>query len=336
MKMIETLKTPKQVAHQYQICGLHLTSNVPFQLPKAHPHKHQGSDIKFTLRPPGTMPGKVPHRGTHIGDIKNGAGQPTITVYKIDHGFHLDCNNGSTRILFAMARDGNWIECYPQAETLQENIETWLLGLVLSFLLQGRGIFSLHGAAVECRKRAIVFSGNNGYGKTTLASYFLQKGHSLITDDVLPIVEKEGVSFALPVCPFLNLWPQTLAQFGNLNGNMLDEKTKTGKHRYSLETLKVQFCKSAMPIGSIYFLNPTDKEAIDKAQISPIPQARALVALLGYTRANSMIELSNQKNLLKTYTNLVSRVPVYHLEYPVGFEFLPDVYAAVLQDILCK
>lgn len=304
-------------------------------LPKAPPEKQQTSHkVEFTLKLPGvwteeSFPARIP-----LGNIKNGAGQPTITVFQINQGFLLDCNNGHKRVAFVLAPDGSWIDCYPQADTLPEDIETWLFGLVLAFLLQGRGIFSLHAAAVDCHGQGVAFMGNNRFGKSTLALSFLQQGHSLITDDVLPIVEKGGVPFAQPVYPAMNLWPKTLAHFVKQNGNLTKEEIKISKHRYSVETLKVPFCKSEVPLGRIYFLNALSKEEIDKVRVIPVPQATALLELLGYTRASSMIELTKQKKLLKTYANVVSKVPVRYLEYPGGFEFLPAVYEAVLEDIV--
>jgi hypothetical protein len=330
---IKELKT-SQVRYRYRICDFHLSSNVPFLLPQVAVQEPKTPDIEFTLkssyvRMEETFPNRI-----HLGHIKNGAGHPSINVYKINQGFLLDCNNGYKEAEFVVASDGTWIDCYPQVETSQEDIETWLFGLVLSFLLQGRGIFSLHASSVVCHGRAIGFLGNNGYGKSTLAFFFLEQGHSLVTDDVLPIVEKKSGFFTLPVCPAMNLLPKTVTQIiRKPNINLFEEEAKLGKRRYSIETLDYGFSQSEIPLGGLYFLNRLSREEIDTVRITPVPQAKALLELLGHTRANSMIELPNQKNLLETYANLASRVPVQRLEYPQGLEFLPEVYEAVLKDI---
>ncbi len=55
--------------------------------------------------------------------------------------------------------------------------------------------------------------------------------------------------------------------------------------------------------------------------------------LLAFTRSNSTIDLAQQKTLLKTYTRLLSQVPVGALFYPRGFEYLSEVVQTVLQDL---
>ena len=324
----------EELTHKYQVCGLRLESNIPFPLLHACPRAHQTPDIKFTLKAPGIRTQEIFPLRAALGNIKNGAGHPSIAVYEINQGFLLDCHNTDKRVEFVVALNGSWIDCYPQAETPQEDIELWLFGLVLAFLLQGRGIFSLHAAAVDCHGRAIAFLGHNGFGKSTLALFFLQQGHSLITDDVLPIVGKEGAPLALPVCSAINLWPETLAEFEKLDGHLSLSEKATSKHRYSLETLKAPFCKSAVPLRGIYFLEPYSREEIDRVQITALSQTRSLLDLIGYTRANSMLPLLSQKNLLNTYADLFSRVRVRHLKYPRGFEYLPRIYDAVLLDMV--
>ena len=58
----------------------------------------------------------------------------------------------------------------------RQDIECWLFGLVLAFVLQKRGVFSLHGAAVQCFDWAVGFLGSNGFGKSTLAFLFPAAG----------------------------------------------------------------------------------------------------------------------------------------------------------------
>ena len=314
--------------YQYRICNLNLSSTIPFSLPTARGKRAKVADIRFKIdlsNPRVNVPTNHP-----IGIIRNGAGHPTIAVYQTNGKFILDCNNGYKRIQFTMAPDGSWIECYPFDGAGKEDIELWLFGLILSFVLQNRGIYTLHAAAVNCDGRAIAFLGMNGYGKTTLAYSFLKEGASLITDDVLPIVQYKSGIFALPACPSMNLWAETLSAFSAIKKRK--REAREGKHRYSAQILDVRFCRSKVPLRAIYLLEPTAKEASKEVEITPVSRAQAMIDLLAYTRANSMIGLLEQKELIKTYATLLEKVPVRRLRYSRGFEFLPQIYNAIRED----
>jgi hypothetical protein len=205
-----------------------------------------------------------------------------------------------------------------------------LFGLVFSFVLQNRRIYTLHGAAINTGRGAIAFLGMNGYGKTTLAYFFLKEGASLITDDVLPIVQNKNATFALPACPSMNLWSQTLSACPGINQKRCEPRE--GKHRYSLQSLDIRFCRSKVPLRTIYLLDPAVKESCKGVEIAPVSRARAIIDLLAYTRANSMIGLLKQKELIETYAGLLKNVHVRRLRYPRGFEFLPQIYNAIRED----
>jgi hypothetical protein len=212
MNELCSLLSPAKTRYQYQVCGLCVESDIPLSLPQAA--QRAIPDIKFTLKAFGHSTDTIYPNRARIGEIKNGAGQPSITVYQLDRGLLLDCHNTQRRVEFVMPRDGRWIDCYAHSETTIEDIELWLFGLVMSFILQSRSVFTLHAAAVNCRGKAVAFLGSNGYGKSTLSFFSAKKGHSLITDDVLPIVEGNGRLFALPGSPSMNLWSQTLDHVG--------------------------------------------------------------------------------------------------------------------------
>jgi hypothetical protein len=227
-----------------------------------------------------------------------------------------------------MPRNGQWIDCYARSVTKLEDIELWLFGLITSFILQSRGIFSLHAAAINCRGQAIAFLGANGFGKSTLAYFFVKNGHSLITDDVLPLLNNQGRLFAAPGCPSMNLWIQTLDQLGAEESNL---RGSGEKHRYSADTLKIDFSKSPAPLQRLYVLHPMIGPG--KPEVTELSKSRALIELLSFTRSNSTIDLTDQKALLKTYSSLLSQVPVRILLCPRGFEHLPATYQTILHDL---
>jgi len=206
--------------------------------------------------------------------------------------------------------------------------------LVFSFLLQSKKIFTLHAAAVACEGKAVIFLGGNGYGKSTLASFFLQQNHTLISDDVLPIVEKKGKTWVLPASPSMNLSAKSVRRLGCQIKDPSGLQEHFRKHRYSLSDLNLKFCSEEIPLGAVYFIDRPTQDPQEQAlvAIKPVSPSRALLDLLGNTRANTMIELSVQGFVMKMYSNLVAKVPIWHLQYPRKFEFLPVVYEKILHE----
>ncbi len=86
---------------------------------------------------------------------------------------------------------------------------TYFLGQVLSHCLLMRGIEPLHATAIVVDGGAVAFLGDSGDGKSTLAASFLNRGYSLITDDVLVLEFQNDTVLAHPSLPSIKLTPES-------------------------------------------------------------------------------------------------------------------------------
>jgi hypothetical protein len=82
---------------------------------------------------------------------------------------------------------GSRIFIAPLSELPAEELRLYLLGSVMGALLYQRGLFPLHGSAVETRWGAMIFVGIQGVGKSTLAAEFHRRGYRLLSDDVCAV-----------------------------------------------------------------------------------------------------------------------------------------------------
>ena len=98
---------------------------------------------------------------------------------------------------------------WPETSSL-EDAATFLLGPVLGFLLRLRGITCLHASAVVLDGRAVAFVGDAGAGKSTTAAAFARRGHPVLSDDVVALVEREGAFHVLPAYGYLSLWADSV------------------------------------------------------------------------------------------------------------------------------
>src|SRR6201997_3695947 len=112
-----------------------------------------------------------------------------------EEGFWQCCifSDGSAHVVwkehfeFVVSADAKRVLWRKLQEVSNEVFFTYFLGQVLSYCLLTRGIEPLHATAMVVGDQAVAFLGDSGAGKSTLAATFLQKGYTLLTDDVLAL-----------------------------------------------------------------------------------------------------------------------------------------------------
>ena len=87
-----------------------------------------------------------------------------------------------------------------------------LLGVVLGILLHVRGVFTLHASGVSMDGAAVALIGPKGAGKSTLAASLQERGHRLLTDDVLAV--DEDTTTVAPAFPQIKLHADSAAAVG--------------------------------------------------------------------------------------------------------------------------
>ncbi len=213
--------------------------------------------------------------------------------------------------------------------------ELFLLGTVLSLWLEKQGIPALHASAVVVEGKTIVFLGNKGNGKSSLAAAFMQQGYPLLTDDILPVEHAAGGFLGRPGYPQMRMWGNEADYF--LGGSE------------NLEIVHPVYPKFRVPVGAggfgIFsdmpqtidcFYLPVRRDAQGNAEIEidPVSPAEAVIELLRHSFVSHFIEaLGLQAQRLFLLSGLARRVPMRRIAYPSGFERLPAVRRAILEDI---
>jgi len=143
------------------------------------------------------------------------------------------------------------VDPYPEAD--ETSIRVFLLGSAIGALLFQRGLLLIHGNAIEINGGCLVCVGDSGAGKSTLAAAFLQQGHRLLADDVVP-VDAEGL--AIPGFPRIKLWGETARQFGIETEGL--RRIMPDMDKYNVP-LGERFCNSPLPVKWVYVLDPWDE-----------------------------------------------------------------------------
>lgn len=120
------------------------------------------------------------------------------------------------------ASGGDFISVVPYSEASQDTFELYLNGSVYGAILHQRKTMPLHGSCFRYRDRGVMICGDSGAGKSSLTASFCLGGAQFLTDDVTPLLFKEGVPYIWPLSERIKLWSDSLRQ--------LDQE-ETGLHR---------------------------------------------------------------------------------------------------------
>lgn len=146
-------------------------------------------------------------------------------------------------------RDGQEIIVQPFDGIDDDSVRVFLLGSALGALLFQRGFLVLHGNAIKIGNSCMICVGQSGAGKSTLAAGFIQRGYSMLSDDVVPVDEQ---CRAWPGFPRLKLWQDTADKLGIDTKNLTRIRPELEKYHYPVHE---QFANEPLTVRWIYILN---------------------------------------------------------------------------------
>jgi hypothetical protein len=288
---------------------LALRSNLPIAGFSFEPSNKSFPDLEITL---GASPPGISVRDSRklrfASAYLTQAGEPSLHVWDVQDG----------EFLFVQYSDGVefWLDRgfrrlwaqWPNNSSL-ENALSYLVGPIMGLLLRLRGTVCLHASAVNIRDCAIVFVGSEGAGKSTTAAAFARQGFSVLSDDIVALVEREHQFHVLPAYTRINLWPDSVKLlYGSpdaLPRILPDWEKRCLKLGEDAET---QFEERVLPIGAIYVLGnstPSSTESIES-----ISQKTAMMTLVTNTYATNFLDAKQRAEEFAVLGRLVSAVPV--------------------------
>lgn len=161
-----------------------------------HPEQSGDPDVIVRLLPP------VPSVTESLG---NG-------YYEVSEGIFRMSVAGVAHYL---VESGNCITIEPQSGASPEEVRLFLLGSSMGALLYQRGLFPLHGSAVETQWGSMIFVGAQGIGKSTLAAEFHRQGYRLLSDDVCALSPTAEGLDVLPALSHFRLCADAYERIGN-------------------------------------------------------------------------------------------------------------------------
>lgn len=205
--------------------------------------------------------------------------------------------------------------------------EIRLLGPVLAFWLERRGLLALHASAIAAAAGAVGFLGAHGEGKSSAAAAFLERGLPLLTDDILPLEVARELCLARPGYAQLRARPD-LARVVLPGAERAPLYPGSEKCRVALGSA---FYGEPLPLARLYLLARRDEGG--GVEIRNLPRHEAVVEVVRHSFSPRMVAAAGlQPERLSRIAELVRRVPVRRLLYPTGYDALSRLADAVLAD----
>ena len=223
-----------------------------------------------------------------------------VTIFRDGEAYAFHYRDGTRFVI-----DGATIWCAWPPSSTPEDTATYLLGPILAFVLRLRGTLSLHASAVVLGGRAVAIAAPPSGGKSTTAAAFADRGARILTDDVLPIVWREGEPWVLPGYPRIRLWPETVrARHGSEEA--LPLLTPTWSKRYL--DVRAQFQSGPLPLGAIVILR---ERVAGPPVVAPLAGHAAAMQLVANSSMALYLDPQMRAEELDRVAAVVERVPLF-------------------------
>lgn len=297
------------------------TSGVQYTAPFEHELQ-----VRYRTKRSNLPVGELVWQSQHSGERY----QSHLRLYKMDGAWclQIDCE-GKGSFTFR----GNGIEIDWRGGTGPSH---YLQSIAIGLWLEMRSVTCIHANAVSLGDSAVGIIAPSQTGKSTLATALMADGFTLMSDDMLAVYDQGEQGWGVyPSWPQMRLWPDTVKQLlGQEAATLPRVHSRFAKCLVALDGDDEQHSQASKKLSRLYLLRPKASNA-NAVVIQQLGAAQATVALL----QNSMISdmgsaLGFEQERLTRLAKLVSEVPVYSLEYPLGLDKLPQVVAKLKQDMI--
>jgi hypothetical protein len=299
----------------YSVFGLLLSSNLEIPGLAALPVGHRAEDIQITLGAGPDLAAEYPdvyapaaEEIAYTSAYTDGFGQPILRIFTAANGALLRMVYPDG-MQFWLQRTGKRVWCeWPETSSLAD-AASYLLGPVFGLLMRFRGLTCLHASAVVIGGRAILFPGEEGAGKSTTAAALARRGHSVLSDDIAVLIERDGIFLVQPAYPYLSLWPDSAEMIYGTNNDLPSFSQNFDKRMAAGGSGRVLFESQAKPLGAIFVLGERCEEP-DAPRLENIEKREGLLSLVVNSYATNLLSPEMRAREFLLLGRALASVPV--------------------------
>lgn len=194
-------------------------------------------------------------------------------------------------------------------------------------LLRTRGVYAVHGAALECDGRGVLIVGPSGSGKTTACLALARAGYQCLSDDHPLLRWRNGEPELLAFPGRISATDRTIAWFPELQA--AQDRFRRDSRKRSFELREIG---GYAPVGGVCrpeaLLFPRITGCA-RSVLEPLSKARALEELLPQTLLVMDPQLAARQ--FQTMASLVRATPAYRLRFGEDPARLPELVDPLLR-----
>ncbi|NEO89918.1 MAG: hypothetical protein F6K56_06555 [Moorea sp. SIO3G5] len=222
-----------------------------------------------------------------------------------------------------LVQGGCQIVVIPAPDVDQLKLQLALVGTVMAILLQQRGALVLHASAVEMDGNAVLFLGNSGEGKSTIAAALQAQGYAVVADDIA-VSWEEGLAMLAFGFPQIKLGREVAELLGYDWESLWQLHPKLEKRSLRLAR---NFPQKSLPISRIYLL-----ASGSEIRCEPMKTQAGLMALIQHSELMKLFN-SGEVMQFERCASLAQSSKVVYLQRPRNLSLLSKLVEIVEEDV---
>lgn len=167
----------------------------------------------------------------------------------------------------------------------EQSVALYIMGSGLGTILHQRGHLVLHANAVRVGEGAVLFAGNSGAGKSSVAAAFHRQGFEVISDDVVALNNRGDLVGGFPQ---IKLWQDVCDQLDIPTDNLKKISLQRGKYSFPIDAA---YRDLSLPVLALYILDVEQPDVdIERFTIETLAGMETFFALKQHTYRNSIME----------------------------------------------
>lgn len=245
-------------------------------------------------------------------------GEPWVTVARTASARHMRFGH-----LAEFRISDDVIEIAPRGRVAETTLRHLLLDQALPVALASAGALVLHASAVCLDGRAVLFMGEGGAGKSTLAALLGSAGCPVLADDGVLLEESGGEIRAVPSYPGLRLMPDAMSAAA-IDRVDVEVAEYTRKRRILAAADPARFQRVPAPVGRLYALSAGAACAFE-----PLSRRDATMAMLKHAYRADVEGPDELRSQLDLIARASTSLDVWRLVYPRDWAAAPSIARAV-------